>query len=364
MAGVSKGAAAGPEDGRQATITHVAARAGVSVATVSRALNGNYPVAPETRKRIERAARELGYVANAHARALAGSRTPTVGIVISDLVEPFYAHIARGVEREAAATGRLCLVAATSGDPQRELAVVDLLLEQRAEAAILVGGAVADPTYTRQMARRARSFASAGSTLVLCGRPSLGADVPTAVVEYDNAGGATAITEYLLAAGHERIAYVGGPTRLSTTIDRLAGHRRALQARGITPDPTLERTGAFGAGFGYTTTRALFAEHAIFTAIFAANDAVASGVLQALRELGVRVPDDISVVGFDDFPVAAESSPPLTTVHVPLDEMGREAVRLALPRTDDDALPQRHVRIGTHIVMRDSVAPPKGRRRS
>lgn len=342
----------------QVTIGEVAARAQVSVATVSRVLNGNYPVATATRSRVERAVRELGYVANAHARALAGSATRTVGIVVSDVVDPFFAYIARGVEREATAAGRLCLIAATQGDPRRELALVDLLHEQRADAVVLVGGAPPDAGYTHQMARRAEALAAGGSLLVLCGRPALGPGVPAARVEYANESGAAAITEYLLAAGHRRIVYLGGPPELSTTRARLAGHRAALAARGVPAAPELVATGLFGRRFGYQRTRSLLAEGADFTAVFAANDIVAAGAVEALTEAGRQVPRDVSVVGYDDVPISVEMRPRLTTVHVPLEEMGREAVRMALSDEDGDTnmVARRHVTVGTHIVVRDSVA--------
>jgi LacI family transcriptional regulator len=347
------------------TIEDVATKAGVSAATVSRTLNGNYPVAAATRSKVERAVRELGYVVNAHARALAGNTTRTVGIVVNDVIDPFFAYIARGVEREATSRGRLCLIAATQGDSRRELALVDLLHEQRADAVVLVGGAYDDPTFTRQMTKRAEALAAAGSVLVLCGRPSLGPGVPTVQVSYDNEGGAAAITDYLIGAGHRRILYLGGPTALSTTAARLAGHRRALAARGIPVDPDLIQTGEFGRRFGYHRLRELLAEGIDATAVFAANDMVAAGALEALTEAGLRVPADLSLVGYDDLPVAAEVAPGLTTVHVPLEEMGREAVRLALAGedTDTNAAPGSSMTVGTHIVTRASVGPPNPDRR-
>lgn len=152
---------------RRATILDVAARANTSSATVSRVLNGNYPVAETTRARVHAAVAELGYVVNAHARALAGTSNRTVGIIVHDVVDPFFAHIARGVERAASEAGRLCMVCCTHGDPRRELAFVDLLHEQRADAVVLVGGAHQDLAYAREVARRARSLHAGGARLVL-----------------------------------------------------------------------------------------------------------------------------------------------------------------------------------------------------
>ncbi|MGV9279410.1 LacI family DNA-binding transcriptional regulator [Streptomyces sp. NPDC003730] len=352
---------------RRATVTDVARLAGVSTATVSRVLNRNYPVARTTRERVEAAMRELGYVVNAHARALAGVSNRTVGIIVNEVVDPFYAYIARGVEREATLGGRLCLVCCTQGDPQRELAFVELMHERRADAVIVVGGSVSDRTYTAELARRARELDADGSKLVLCGRPPLGDGVPTASVEYDNEGGAFAITDHLLNQGHERILYLGGPERLSTTRDRLAGHRRALALRGVAADPDLVHPGAFSRSFGYRKLAELLRDGPGFTAVFAANDMVAAGAAQALEEASLKVPGDVSLVGYDDIPVAQEMRPRLTTVHVPLEEMGRQAVRLAVPGDDEDDWrgdTTGTLRLGTHIVVRESVAPRRaGKRR-
>ncbi|MFJ5156824.1 LacI family DNA-binding transcriptional regulator [Streptomyces sp. NPDC088353] len=346
---------------RRATVVDVAKRAGVSTATVSRVMNRNYPVSAATRERVEAAMRELGYVVNAHARALAGASGRTVGIIVSELIDPFYAYIARGVEREATDGDRLCLVCCTQGDPKRELAFIELMHERRADAVVLVGGSVEDRAYKAELARRARELDAGGSKLVLCGRPSLGDDVPTVGVEYDNEGGAFAITDHLIRQGHERILYLGGPPGLSTARDRLAGHRRALELRGIARDPELEQPGAFSRAFGYRRMAELLRGGTQFTAVFAANDIVAAGAAQALEEEGVRIPQDVSLVGYDDIPVAQELRPRLTTVRIPLEEMGRQAVRVALNGGDEDdwrAPTTGTLRLGTHIVVRESVAAP------
>lgn len=351
---------------RRATVTDVARLAGVSTATVSRVLNRNYPVATATRERVEEAMRELGYVVNAHARALAGVSGRTVGIIVNELIDPFYAYIARGVEREASLGGRLCLVCCTQGDPKRELAFIELMHERRADAVVVVGGSVADRAHTAELGRRARDLEAGGSKLVLCGRPSLGEEACGAAVEYDNEGGAFAITDHLLTQGHERILYLGGPPALSTTRDRLAGHRRALELRGVARDPGLEQLGSFSRSFGRGRMAELLREGPDFTAVFAANDNVAAGAAQALEEAGVRVPQDMSLAGYDDIPVAQELRPRLTTVHIPLEEMGRQAVRLAVPGGDEDEWREPStgtVRLGTHLVVRDSVAPPPARGR-
>ena len=239
---------AGP---KRATVQEVAEAAGVSTATVSRVLNGNYPVAADTRRKVEQAVRTLGYVVNAHARALAGSRTRTVGIIVQDIIDPFYTFIAHGVQRQAAEDGKLCLVCSTYGVVGGELDLIDALHEQRADAVILVGGGVDDPAYRRKLADRARALGREGSWLVLCGRPALEPGVPAGVVDYDNTGGAHAITEYLLGLGHRRILYVGGPEQLSVHQGRVAGFRRAYASRVLELDERLIQPGAFSRRFGY-----------------------------------------------------------------------------------------------------------------
>ncbi|WP_158850303.1 LacI family DNA-binding transcriptional regulator [Saccharothrix deserti] len=346
---------ASPEQVGQATVKDVAALAGVSISTVSRVLGGTYPVATATRAKVVRAMRELDFVVNAHARALAGAHTKVVAFVLDDVTGPFHAAVARGVEHQATTEGRLCLLCTTHGDPQRELAVIELMREQQADAVILVGGAWEDSEHQERMTHFARALDRSGSRMVLCGRPTLGPDVPATVVEYDNENGAYAITSHLLSAGHRRIAFLGVIDKLTTTTQRVRGFTEAHRAYGLEPDPGLILNGDFTRASGHQMTRQLLADGKRFTAIFAATDIVAAGVYQALREANLRVPEDVSVVGYDDIPLALDLVPTLTTVHVPHDELGRTAVRLAINRATE---PVQHVMLGTHIAVRHSVGPP------
>ncbi|MCX4699202.1 LacI family DNA-binding transcriptional regulator [Streptomyces sp. NBC_01373] len=344
---------------RLATIRDVAQHAGVSVATVSRILSGTYPSAPSTRAKVRRAVSELDYVANAHARGLAGVRPKSVAIVVNSVISPHYAHVAQGVQEEAAREGRLCIVGTTGGDPERELATIGLMRQEQAEAVILVGNIVADDAYRERMASIARALARAGSQLVLCGRPPLGPDVPAIGVEYDNTAGAHAITSHLLSAGHRRILFLGRRSGYTTPDSRIAGYRAALAAHRVPHDPGLEVDGTMERGEGYRMMRERLDRGPgprDFTAVFASNDLIAAGVRDVLRERGLRIPDDVSLVGFDDLPPAADID--LTTVHVPHEELGRTAVRLAL-RGETPGAAQR-VLLGTHIVVRDSVRRLRG----
>ncbi|KOV90098.1 LacI family DNA-binding transcriptional regulator [Nocardia sp. NRRL S-836] len=341
---------------RRSTIREVAERAGVSVATVSRILSGDYPAAPATRKRVLRAVEELDYVANAHARALAGTSAKSIAIVLNSVTSPHYAHVAQGVETQTAAEGRLCLIGTTGGDPERELAMVKFMREQHAEAVILVGNVVADERYRKRMGQYAHALSAIGSRLVLCGRPPLGPDVPAVVVEYDNTGGAFAATSHLLSAGHERILCLGTRPGHTTQEGRVAGYRRALEAHRVPHDPALEVEGTTMEWHeGYRMMKERLATGPLdFTAVFALNDLIAGGACRALAEHGLRVPDDVSMVGFDDLQSSLDLG--LTSVHLPHEEIGRTAVRLALEHEARGGTPP-HVVLGTHLVIRDSVRP-------
>lgn len=350
-----------PPDGtRRVTIREVAQRAGVSTATVSRILAGNYPDAPATRERVMRAVEELDYVANVHARSLSGTPSKSVAIIVNSVVSPHYAHVAQGVQTQAAAEGWQCLIGTTDGDAERELELVQLMREQHAEAVILVGNVFADEEYRRRMSRYAHSLAAVGSRLVLCGRPPLGAEVPAVVVGCDYTGGAFEATSHLLAAGHERILCLGRRPGYTTAEARLAGYRNALAAHGVTHDPGLEVEGTFTRPEGHRMIKERLETGKLdFTAIFAFNDLLAAGARQALRDHGLRVPDDVSLIGFDDLPPAADLD--LTTVYLPHEELGRTAVRLALEHATRGGDPP-HVVLQTRLVVRDSVRPRQARK--
>ncbi|MFD5213755.1 LacI family DNA-binding transcriptional regulator [Microbacterium sp. NPDC058345] len=344
---------------RPATISDVAAAAGVSTATVSRVLNSNYPVAAATRERVLRAVAKLGYAANANARALAQSDTKTIGIIVPELVDPFFGYMVRGLERAAQASGRLAIIATTGSKPETALTLIDRMQERRVDAVIVVSGGSDDAAYRRQLAHRADALAAMGSRLVLCAHPPLGIPSAARSVAYDNEGGAYAVTEHLIANGHRRIALVGGEADRPTIALRREGYLRALRSRGIDVDESLIRAEGFGHDAGYATTRSLLDDGLGVTAIFAVNDTIAAGAYDALDDAGIRIPLDVSVVAYDDTPLAASLSPKLTTVHVPLEQLGREALRAAFDEPDAfSRTPEDGLTLGVHLVHRDSVAVP------
>jgi LacI family transcriptional regulator len=359
------------------TLADVAARAGVSSATVSRVLNGNYPVAGSTRERVQRAVAELDYVVNGQARALAAATSDLVGVLVNDVADPFFGLIASALQAEvgvgaAGPGGKLTVVCNTGGSPEAELTYLTLLERQRAAGVVLTGGAVDSDEHVGSVSSRLTRLAASGTRIVLCGRPPLtlpGEDKPLTTLAFDNFGGARRLTEHLVSLGHRRIGYVTGPAGRSTTGDRLAGHRAALAAHGLGPadragtddeaDPMVVH-GGYDRDAGYDATLELLRRDGGVTAVVAANDTVALGVCAALRDRGLRIPADVSVAGFDDLPFSADASPALTTVRIPLQEAGARAGRLVMGRVAPP--PGGVATIATELMVRGSTAPPAASR--
>lgn len=357
------------------TLADVAARAGVSAATVSRVLNGNYPVAGATRNRVLRAVEELEYVVNGPASALAAATSDLVGVLVNDIADPFFGIMASAVQSELVpdAGGRehkMAVVCNTGGSPERELTYLTLLQRQRAAALVLTGGALEDAEHTAALTTRLRRLEAAGTHVVLCGRPPLdGPDANDAdddeergplAVTFDNRGGAQRLTAHLLSLGHRTLGYLAGPSARTTTRHRLEGHRAALRAAGLAG--TAERLtvhGGYDRSSGYDGTLELLRREPELTAVLAANDTVALGACAALRDQGLRIPEDVSVAGFDDLPFAADAAPALTTVRLPLHEAGARSGRLALGREDPPAGGVATYR--GELMVRASSAPPSGR---
>ncbi len=291
------------------TIYEVARAAGVSVATVSRALNGG-PVAPATRERVLEIARRLGYRPDRLAQGLATGKSRTVGVVIPDATGPLYGQMQRGLADVLTAAGFGYIATESRRDPGREAALLDEMLARKVEALVLVGSGL--PVE----ALRARF--SALPPLVLIEREGAAAGVPTYQIE--NEAAAYRATRALLLAGHTRIAHIKGLRRAGR--EREAGFLRALAEAGLKRAAVL--AGDFTEEGGYRAARALLARGG-FTAIFAANDRMALGVYRAAFEAGLRIPEDLSVVGFDDLAFSAYLTPPLSTLRQPAYELGRRA---------------------------------------
>ncbi|MFJ3665308.1 LacI family DNA-binding transcriptional regulator [Streptomyces sp. NPDC090106] len=344
------------------TLADVAARAQVSPATVSRVLNGNYPVAASTRERVLRAVDELDYVLNGPASALAAATSDLVGILVNDIADPFFGIMASAIQAEIGGPGgraggeRLAVVCNTGGSPERELTYLTLLQRQRAAAVVLTGGAVEDAPHVAAVAAKLRRLAEAGTRVVLCGRPPA-PDTGAIALTFDNRGGGRALTEHLIGLGHRRLGYIAGPEERTTTRHRLEGHRVALAEAGITEDPRWTVHGRYDRRSGYEATLELLRRDPSLTAVVAANDSVALGACAALRDSGLRIPDDVSVAGFDDLPFSIDSVPALTTVRLPLSDAGARAGRIAMGREEEP--PGGIAVIRGELMVRGSSGAPR-----
>lgn len=302
------------------TIVDVANLAGVSISTVSRVLNGTATVMPETQVRVAEAIEALKFSPKAAARALAGRKTMTLGLLISEISGDFFLPMLRGIERASRAAGYELLIQTTDdrlGErPKRSL------VENSTDGLLLFAHSVDDEAITK--------FAEAGQAIVLLYRDApAGISVPSVCIE--NEGGAAAAIEHLIRAhGKRRIACLTGPASNHDAIARERGYRRALAAAGLPFDPSLLAPGNFSATVASESIRRLLAQGVGFDAVFAGDDGAAMGVLAALKEAGRRVPEDISVIGFDDQAIALHSQPSLATVRAPTEEVGEEAVRLLI----------------------------------
>lgn len=335
-----------------AKLRDVAERAGVSVATASRVLSGKADgVRPQRREAVIAAARDLQYVPNAHAQALARAGTTHIGAILHDVSDSYFSEIVRGLQRAAVDAGQLVTVCNSYRDPERELAYVGLLRSERIGALILTGSGLDDRSYSERLAAQIGAFVSTGGRTVFIGRHHVAGDA----VLPDNVGGARALARALVATGHRRFAAISGPPLLTTTRDRLDGFKAGLAEHGIALDPTAIAPGDFSRESGMAGMSQLLDAGVDATCVFALNDAMALGALRTLRDRKIDVPGRISLAGFDDIPTTLDTNPTLTTVHIPLVEMGALAVSLALEPPSDE-LRVRHIR--AEVVLRESTAPP------
>ena len=325
-----------------ATVLDVAKRAGVSPMTVSRVVNGSGPVSPKLRARVEQALKETGYVPNTVARNLRTKRTDTIGLVMPDITNPFFTHVVRGVEVAARDAGLLLLLTNTDQRPDEEQRVVSMLLQRQ------VDGMLAIPAGT--CADTARKCREAGVPLVIVDRrPEMpGVDV----VRADAEGGAYELGRLLADLGHRHTAVLTGPEYVPTAVDRAAGFIRALEEAGL-PEPIV-MWGDFSLEGGHDMTLELMKREPRPTAIFAANNFMAIGTQDAMEELGLRIPDDVALVGLDDLPPDMVTFPFLTGAAQPAEEIGRQAVELLLERIQEPAGEPREIVLPTELTVRRS----------
>jgi LacI family transcriptional regulator len=337
-----------------ATIVDVARRAGVSTATVSRVMSGAAVARPATRDRVLAAVRELDYSPSAVARALKRRETRTLGLLVTDIANPFFPLVVRAVEGEAHARGYGVVFGNAADDPERELAYLDLLLERRVDGLI-----VASARATRRHAER---LARVPVPVVLLNSDAPGTGALPSIATDHRLGGRLG-AEHLLGLGHRSIAHVTAPIgHAAAALDRRLGIGDAMRTAGIDPATLLVVDGGGTVEGGAAAVPALLSATPRPTAVIGFNDLTAIGLLRGFRAAGLRVPEDTSVVGFDDIELAAWTDPPLTTVRQPTEELGRWAVtRIAdvLADAERPGGPSRVILEPT-LVVRGTTAPPHG----
>jgi len=329
-----------------ATIKDVAKAAGVSVSTASVALSGKGPVSEATRKRVMRAAEELNYRPNAIARSLVTRRSHAIGLVVADLSDPYFHEIARGVEAEASAAGYTVVLADTDRSAEKERRSIDTLLGRQVDGLILAGSGDEHDDHLRHL--------EAGNVpVVVVGRYAI--DVPS--VSVDNQNAAKLGTEHLIEQGCSRIGFIGGPGGYTVSRDRREGYEAALGPGRVVDEYCVDAD--FTPAGGYEALGRMFA--AVEKAglpfpdgVLAANDQMAIGVLRAAKDRGLQIPRDLAVVGIGDIPTAVYVDPPLTTVTLPLKQMGQAAAEALLTLVGGGELRARRTTLGVSLKVRAS----------
>jgi LacI family transcriptional regulator len=331
-----------------ATIYEIAKKAGVSTATVSRALSGGGYVRKELREHILQVAKAMDYQPNSFARGLVTRQSYILGLIVPDICNPFFPAVARGVEDVANENGYNVLLCNTDGSPKKENNYINVLRSRQADGVIF--------TTSQVSSKNVRTLMNSGIPVVLADRRM---DLECDTVAADNVEGAFRATQHLLDLGHARIGIITGPMGVATSEDRVEGYKGALSERGIAPNPDLVREGDYRERSGYDGAMELIRLSDPPTAIFACNDLMAVGALHALEESQLRVPDDVSVVGYDDITVASVARPRLTTVAQPKYEMGAIACRMLIDRLRAPGSPYQTVLLRPQLVLRESSATMK-----
>ncbi|MDX2019190.1 MAG: LacI family DNA-binding transcriptional regulator [Deltaproteobacteria bacterium] len=339
-----------PDATQKVTIRDVARKAKVSTATVSRVLSGVNVVSDDLAERVRAVARQLKYHPNRVARSLRSQKSRIVGVLIPNIQNPFFTGVIRGIEDLLQATDYTLLLGNSDDNPARERGYLDLLRAEGVGGLIVVPGADAAKTYTEIL--------EIGIPVVAIDR--FVADLQCDSVTVANEEGAAAAIRHLIALGHTRIGIVTGPEKISTARERLAGYALALREAKLPHEAPLIHHVVFRQEGGYEAATKLMSLPHPPTAIFAASDFIALGVLRALHDRRLHIPEDVAVVSFDDMPWAAALSPPLTAVSQPTYELGATAARLLLERMRDPDRALERVRLQTQLVVRASCGAKAG----
>ena len=335
--------------GRPATIKDVAAHAGVSVATVSAVINRNKYVSPNLAQRVQESITALGYERNSLAQSLKKQTSQTIGLIVSDITNPFFTSVVRGVENVANARGYSLILGNSDEDLKKEMGYMHLLESKRADG-LIVAFTLGNHEYLHSWPAH---------RLPLVGIDRLPDDACIDAVLIDNVAGARHAVEHLITLGHERIGIVTGLPGITTTEERLIGYQRALAAHGIPLDPALIVEGNSRIDGGERAALQLLTrEVARPTALFVTSGLMIISALQAINQMGLRCPEDIALVGFDDFEWAAVMYPRLTTVSQPTYEIGQKAAQLLFDRLEKRDAPPQVVRLQPQLIIRESSGAP------
>lgn len=334
------------------TIHDVANQAGVAPITVSRVINNSGYVSEGTRERVLAAIEELGYVPNVLARSLRLKQTNTLALVLTDVTNPFWTTVARGVEDAANEAGFNVILCNTDESEAKQDEYLTVLLQKQVDGVLLVPAS--------STAESVKFVQKQGVPVVVLDRRV--PEVQVDVVRGDSEGGAYQLIKLLLDLGHRRVAVLSGPQDVSTAVDRVAGYHRALAEAGLDGNEELIFYGSFTQASGYEMMQRVLALAPRPTALFATNNFIAVGALRALRDVGLRVPGDMALVAFDDLTSALVIEPFLTVAHQPAYEMGRRATELLLARLSDKAPAEyQEIVLPTEIIVRGSSGPWLGR---
>jgi LacI family repressor for deo operon, udp, cdd, tsx, nupC, and nupG len=325
------------------TVKEIAAAAKVSVATVSRALQRPELVSEKTRERINEVVKRLGYTPNALARNLRTSRTRLIVALLPDIANPFFSEVIRGIEQVAYEKGYSVLLGETQSNLVREQAYADMVAARQVDGMIT-------------MFHRVPAIPMDGR-LPLVNACEYVKDSAISSVYVDNVAAAEAAIDYLVALGHRDIAFIAGPSSSPICVDREQGYHLALERAGIAVDPALTAVGDFSIEAGERAIEMFRTQGRTFSAVFCSNDEMAIGAMRALSSAGLRIPEDVSVIGFDDIRFSRYTTPPLTTLSQPKNALGREAMTMLIEILNDPTVPPRKRVLSAELVVRGSTGP-------
>lgn len=326
------------------TIRQVAEKAEVSPTTVSHVINNTRFVSEPVRERVLQAMAELNYRPNALARSLRLGHTHTLGLILPDSANPFFAEIGHAIESAAFERGYSVILCNTENDQTKELLYTDVLENKQVDGMIFVAAGGSREAFS--------NIVRNGLPLVVVDRDigDLGLDTVTT----NNYRGGLIATQHLIGLGHEIIGCITGPSNITPSAERVTGYRDALKEAKLEVEETLLVRGDFHAPSGFDATTRLLERRPYPTALFVCNDMMAIGALRAVAKLGMRVPEDVAIVGFDDIELASYTIPALTTISQPKQQIGQTAIQLILDRISNQLLPPRHKILDTHLIIRES----------